>query len=113
MAQKTKGRFVFCASSKPLLSIAAPGSFVVGAEASSTVSVCGMAEVATLLLDTIVDVVVEVVDDVDMRYPAMPTTTTMTITTAAKIILVLDRVGLLGSKINAPLAPNRSRTSIL
>ena len=93
LAQKVKGRFVFCASSKPLLSIAAPGSFVVGAEDSSTVSVCGIVEVAIALLDIIdVDVLVEVVE-VDMRYPAMPTTTTITITTAAKIILEFDFLG--------------------
>jgi len=52
-----------------------------------------MAEVAIALLDIIdVDVLVEVVD-VDMRYPAMPTATTITITTAAKIILVFDFFG--------------------
>jgi len=88
---------VFCESSKPSLSIAAPGSFVVGAEASSTVRVCGIIELAVELLGIVVDEL-GVVVDVDMKYPAMPTTIMMTITATAKIILELDFVGLLGSK---------------
>jgi hypothetical protein len=84
-----------------LLSIAAPGSFVVGGDPSSTVRTWGMAALAIELLDTIVDVL-GVVVEVDIKYPAMPTTITITITTAAKIILELDLEGLLGSKIDAP-----------
>ena len=88
---------MFCASSKPLLSIAAPGSFVVGGEPSSTVRVCGIIELAVELLGIVVDEL-GVVVDVDMKYPATPTMTIITITAAAKIILELDFVGLLGSK---------------
>ena len=58
-AQKVNGSCVFCATSRPLLSIAAAGSPVVGAEASSTTSSCDEEDVE---LDE-VDVVGETEDE--------------------------------------------------
>jgi hypothetical protein len=105
---------VFWASSKPLLSIAAPGSFVVGGEPSSTVRTCGTVELAELIIE-LLDIIVDVpgaVDDVEMKYAATPAIIIITITATANINFELDFDGLLVSINNVTYTESLQTTYI-